>query len=106
MATISSVDATVGVGETFRAQDGGCLGYLVVDEASRAAWAIDPRLDQVEELVDTRDRTRAAPDPCGGHAHPRGSLVGGRPAGPEDRRDRARPCGFKAQARRAAHPRG
>ncbi len=51
MATISIVDATVGV-ETFRAQNGGCLGYLVVDEASRAAWAIDPRLDQVEELVD------------------------------------------------------
>jgi glyoxylase-like metal-dependent hydrolase (beta-lactamase superfamily II)/rhodanese-related sulfurtransferase len=52
MATIGIVDTTVGV-ETFRAQDGGCLGYLVVDEASHAAWAIDPRLDQVEELLDT-----------------------------------------------------
>ena len=51
MATIGIIDATVGV-ETFRAQDGGCLGYLVVDEASHTAWAIDPRLDQVEELLD------------------------------------------------------
>jgi glyoxylase-like metal-dependent hydrolase (beta-lactamase superfamily II) len=52
MATIGIIDATVGV-ETFRAQDGGCRGYLVVDEASHTAWAIDPRLDQVEELLDT-----------------------------------------------------
>ena len=33
--------------ETFRASGDGCLSYLVVDEASRAALAIDPRLDQV-----------------------------------------------------------
>ena len=52
MATSGIIDATVGV-ETFRAQDGGCLGYLVVDEASHTAWAIDPRLDQVEELLAT-----------------------------------------------------
>lgn len=52
MTTIGSVDATAGV-ETFRAQDGGCLGYLVVDEASHTAWAVDPRLDQVEELFET-----------------------------------------------------
>src|SRR5678815_550081 len=52
MATIGIIDATVGV-ETFRAQDGGCLGYLVVDEASHTAWAIDPRLDQVGDLLDT-----------------------------------------------------
>jgi glyoxylase-like metal-dependent hydrolase (beta-lactamase superfamily II)/rhodanese-related sulfurtransferase len=51
MTTIGIIDATVGV-ETFRAQDGGCLGYLVVDEASHTAWAIDPRLDQVEDLLD------------------------------------------------------
>ncbi len=38
--------------ETFRAQDGGCLGYLVVDEASGAALAIDPRVDQVGRFVD------------------------------------------------------
>jgi glyoxylase-like metal-dependent hydrolase (beta-lactamase superfamily II)/rhodanese-related sulfurtransferase len=36
--------------ETFRAPD-GCLAYLVVDEASRTALAIDPRLDQVGELL-------------------------------------------------------
>src|SRR4029453_4326284 len=52
MATIGIIDATVGV-ETFRAQDGGCLGYLVVDEASHTAWAIDPPLDQVGDLLDT-----------------------------------------------------
>jgi len=52
MATIGIVEAAVGV-ETFRSQDGGCLGYLVVGEASRTAWAIDPRLDQVEELLAT-----------------------------------------------------
>jgi glyoxylase-like metal-dependent hydrolase (beta-lactamase superfamily II)/rhodanese-related sulfurtransferase len=51
MATIGIVEATVRV-ETFRAQDGGCLGYLVVDEASHTAWAIDPPLDQVEDLLD------------------------------------------------------
>ena len=31
----------------------GASRYLVVDEASHTAWAIDPRLDQVEELLDT-----------------------------------------------------
>jgi glyoxylase-like metal-dependent hydrolase (beta-lactamase superfamily II) len=39
--------------ETFRARDGGCLGYLVVDEASRTAMAIDPRLDQVDAFLET-----------------------------------------------------
>ena len=34
MATIDIIDATVRV-ETFRASDGGCLGYLVVDAASQ-----------------------------------------------------------------------
>jgi len=38
--------------ETFRAPDDGCLAYLVVDEASRTALAIDPRLDQVDRFVD------------------------------------------------------
>lgn len=37
--------------ETFRAQNEGCLAYLVVDEASRTALAIDPRLDQVDRLL-------------------------------------------------------
>ena len=38
--------------ETFRAQRDGCLGYLVVDQASRTALAIDPRLDQVDQFAD------------------------------------------------------
>lgn len=44
--------------ETFRAMDGGCLGYLVIDEASRTAMAIDPRIDQLDrflEALEARD---------------------------------------------------
>jgi glyoxylase-like metal-dependent hydrolase (beta-lactamase superfamily II) len=37
--------------ETFRAPTDGCLAYLVVDEASHTALAIDPRLDQVDQLL-------------------------------------------------------
>ncbi|MCL6639768.1 MAG: MBL fold metallo-hydrolase, partial [Candidatus Rokubacteria bacterium] len=37
--------------ETFRAE-AGCLGYLVVDEASRLALAVDPRLDQVDQFLE------------------------------------------------------
>jgi glyoxylase-like metal-dependent hydrolase (beta-lactamase superfamily II) len=37
--------------DTFRAERDGCLAYLVVDEASRTALAIDPRLDQVDEIL-------------------------------------------------------
>jgi glyoxylase-like metal-dependent hydrolase (beta-lactamase superfamily II)/rhodanese-related sulfurtransferase len=42
--------------ETFRAPDDGCLGYLVVDEASRTALAIDPRLDLVERFEEAARR--------------------------------------------------
>lgn len=38
--------------DTFRADREGCLGYLVVDEDSRTALAIDPRLDQVDRFLD------------------------------------------------------
>ena len=38
--------------ETFRVPDDGCLAYLVADEVSRTAVAIDPRLDQVDGLTD------------------------------------------------------
>ena len=44
--------------ETFRAQGEGCLSYLVVDETSRAALAIDPRVDQIgtfQEALAARD---------------------------------------------------
>jgi glyoxylase-like metal-dependent hydrolase (beta-lactamase superfamily II) len=37
--------------DTFQAND-GCLGYLVVDEASRTALAVDPRLDQVDRFLE------------------------------------------------------
>ncbi len=39
--------------DTFRADQDGCLGYLVVDEASRTAMAVDPRLDQVDRFLET-----------------------------------------------------
>lgn len=38
--------------ETFRAQNDGCLAYLVVDEAGRTALAIDPRLDEVDQVIE------------------------------------------------------
>ena len=44
----SAVALTV---ETFRAQNDGCLAYLVVDEIGHTAMAIDPRLDQVDPLL-------------------------------------------------------
>jgi glyoxylase-like metal-dependent hydrolase (beta-lactamase superfamily II)/rhodanese-related sulfurtransferase len=37
--------------DTFRAERDGCLAYLVVDESSRTGLVIDPRLDQVPEIV-------------------------------------------------------
>ena len=49
MTTLTSPGATLTL-ETFRAQGDGCLGYLVVDEASRTALAIDPRADQVDQF--------------------------------------------------------
>ena len=36
--------------ETFRAEGDGCLGYLLVDEPSHTALAIDPRLDLVDRF--------------------------------------------------------
>jgi glyoxylase-like metal-dependent hydrolase (beta-lactamase superfamily II)/rhodanese-related sulfurtransferase len=38
--------------ETFRADADGCLAYLLIDEASRAALAVDPRVDQVDRFVE------------------------------------------------------
>lgn len=51
MTPITTPATTLTV-ETFRAADDGCLAYLVVDEASRTALALDPRLDQVDRFVD------------------------------------------------------
>src|SRR5512134_3660456 len=51
MTPITAPATTLTV-ETFRVADDGCLAYLVVDEASRTALALDPRLDQVDRFVD------------------------------------------------------
>jgi glyoxylase-like metal-dependent hydrolase (beta-lactamase superfamily II) len=51
MATVINAPTVLGV-ETLRAPGDGCLGYLVVDETSRTALAIDPRLDQVDGFLD------------------------------------------------------
>ena len=51
MTTLAS-PADVLTIDTFSAPGDGCLGYLVVDETSRTALAIDPRLDQVDRFVE------------------------------------------------------
>jgi glyoxylase-like metal-dependent hydrolase (beta-lactamase superfamily II) len=50
MDTLTSPAATLTI-QAFGAPDDGCLGYLVVDVASGAAMAIDPRLDQVDRFI-------------------------------------------------------
>src|SRR5216117_241333 len=50
MATVTA-PASLSI-DMFRAPGEGCLGYLVVDEASHTALAIDPRLDQVGAFRD------------------------------------------------------
>lgn len=52
MTTTIASPADVLTIETFSAPGDGCLAYLVVDEASRTALAIDPRLDQVDRFVE------------------------------------------------------
>jgi|SRR5215470_11281805 len=57
MTTLTSSPGLLAI-ETFSTPGDGCLGYLVVDEASRTALAIDPRLDQVDRFLEalaTRD---------------------------------------------------
>jgi glyoxylase-like metal-dependent hydrolase (beta-lactamase superfamily II) len=50
MATLTSPAAALTI-ETFRAPTDGCLAYLVVDEASHTALAVDPRLDDLDRLL-------------------------------------------------------
>jgi glyoxylase-like metal-dependent hydrolase (beta-lactamase superfamily II) len=50
MSTLTTPAAGLTI-ETFRAQGDGCLGYLVVDEASRAGLVVDPRLDDVDRIL-------------------------------------------------------
>jgi glyoxylase-like metal-dependent hydrolase (beta-lactamase superfamily II) len=49
MSTITRPTGTLTI-DTFRAEGEGCLGYLAVDEVSRTAMAIDPRLDHVAQF--------------------------------------------------------
>lgn len=63
MSTLTSPGVALTL-ETFRAQNDGCLAYLMVDEASRTALAIDPRLDQVDPVAPGADDAGRAPDPC------------------------------------------
>jgi glyoxylase-like metal-dependent hydrolase (beta-lactamase superfamily II) len=51
MTTLTSSAGVLTI-ETFPAPGDGCLGYLVLDEASRTAMAIDPRLDQVDQFLE------------------------------------------------------
>src|SRR5215470_1855818 len=51
MTTLTSSPGLLAI-ETFSTPGDGCLGYLVVDEASRTALAIDPRLDQVDRFLE------------------------------------------------------
>jgi glyoxylase-like metal-dependent hydrolase (beta-lactamase superfamily II)/rhodanese-related sulfurtransferase len=51
MTTLTSAAGVLTI-ERFSAPGDGCLGYLVLDEASRTAMAIDPRLDQVDQFLE------------------------------------------------------
>ena len=51
MTTLTSSAGVLTI-ETFSAPGDGCLGYLVLDEASGTAMAIDPRLDQVDQFME------------------------------------------------------
>jgi glyoxylase-like metal-dependent hydrolase (beta-lactamase superfamily II)/rhodanese-related sulfurtransferase len=49
--TTTASDAGLLALDTFRADRDGCLAYLVVDDASRTGMVIDPRLDQVDDIL-------------------------------------------------------
>jgi glyoxylase-like metal-dependent hydrolase (beta-lactamase superfamily II) len=51
MTTIATTARPLAL-DTFHADRDGCVAYLVVDEASRSALVIDPRLDQVDEILE------------------------------------------------------
>jgi glyoxylase-like metal-dependent hydrolase (beta-lactamase superfamily II)/rhodanese-related sulfurtransferase len=52
MTTTLTTPAGVLTIDPFPTPGEGCLGYLLVDEASRTALAIDPRLDQVDRFLE------------------------------------------------------
>jgi glyoxylase-like metal-dependent hydrolase (beta-lactamase superfamily II)/rhodanese-related sulfurtransferase len=49
--TTTASDAGLLALDTFRADRDGCLAYLVADDASRTGMVIDPRLDQVDDIL-------------------------------------------------------
>ena len=51
MATLVGPARTFTI-ETFRADAEGCLGYLLIDDVSQTALAVDPRLEHVDRFVD------------------------------------------------------
>ncbi|HXH81484.1 MAG TPA: MBL fold metallo-hydrolase, partial [Candidatus Tectomicrobia bacterium] len=51
MASTPTASATVSIASLRAPQ--GCVAYLVVDDETRTALAVDPRLDQVDSLVET-----------------------------------------------------
>ena len=51
MATLSRLQGSLRI-DAFRAEEGGCLGYLLVDGATGSAMAVDPRLDQTTSFTD------------------------------------------------------
>src|SRR6266487_3417523 len=52
MTTLTRPAVTLTI-DTFRAQNDGCMAYLLVDEVTRTALAIDPRLDHVDQFLET-----------------------------------------------------
>src|SRR5262245_42411401 len=52
-AMTTLISRTTLIVETIRAEDGGCLGYLLIDAPSGTGLAVDPRLDLVDEFLDT-----------------------------------------------------
>lgn len=50
MSTATATAAAAITVQTFRSPE-GCVAYLIADEASRTALALDPRLDQVDLLA-------------------------------------------------------
>src|SRR5262245_1922804 len=57
MKTSTAGDTEVLAVDTFRADRDGCVAYVVIDETARAGLVIDPRLEQVDEILGTL-RTR------------------------------------------------
>jgi glyoxylase-like metal-dependent hydrolase (beta-lactamase superfamily II) len=53
MNTTTASDTEILAVDTFRADRDGCVAYVVVDETTRTGLVIDPRVDQVDEILGT-----------------------------------------------------